>query len=772
MNTSRNICIATCDIVGPIRNGGIGSAYTNLAQLLARAGHKVTVLYALGTYCETRNIPHWQREYRRQGIELVPLPAEHTAGVKGHPALRMSVGVYEWLKTRQFDVVHCHEWRGVGYFTAQAKRQGLCLPNTVLCVGTHSPTLWHLAGMNELATPEDLEVDFMERGSVAMADVLWSPSRYMVQWLRREGWRLPSQVLVLPNVALDLEAAVAHPGSVPRELVFFGRLETRKGLDLFCDALDQLTRQGLTPERVTFLGKSSTIGAESSDEYLARRSKAWPFAWRVDKSLDRHQAMAYLRRAGRLAVLPSRVDNQPYTVIECLGSNIPFIACSTGGIPELVKRADRERTLCAPSAPALSALIARALTAGHAPVTAALASARTDRSWLKWHADAKFRRIIRPPQEAQPPLVSVCLTHYNRPDYLRAAVESIEAQDYPFVEIVLVDDGSTTAEAKAELDRLQPEFDRRGWTIVRQSNRYLGAARNAAVAASSGRYVLFMDDDNLAVPNEISTFVRAAETSGAWILTCFLQVFQDASPTPRGPSSHVWPFLGPAVAPGLLRNAFGDANAFVHRDVFRKIGGFTEDVGVGCEDWEFFARAVLSGIKLEVVPEALVRYRQAATGMLGTTSAHANRMRALRPYLSLLPAQMRSLVHLSGRPSVTTATVAAAPPARLDHVERAVVFGSGEAGRLAIDLAGRCGWSVPWIVDNNQAMWNTDIHERPVKSPESLTQGGFDLVIVASMAGKTAISAQLSRLGLTEGRQFVHFLDPVQVGSFSTQVQL
>ena len=50
--TPLDICIVTCDIVGPIRNGGIGTAYYSMARTLADAGHRVTVLYALGDYCE------------------------------------------------------------------------------------------------------------------------------------------------------------------------------------------------------------------------------------------------------------------------------------------------------------------------------------------------------------------------------------------------------------------------------------------------------------------------------------------------------------------------------------------------------------------------------------------------------------------------------------------------------------------------------------------------------------------------------------------------
>jgi glycosyltransferase involved in cell wall biosynthesis len=66
------------------------------------------------------------------------------------------------------------------------------------------------------------------------------------------------------------------------------------------------------------------------------------------------------------------------------------------------------------------------------------------------------------------------------------AVESVELQDYPAdrYELILIDDGSTHEDVTPYLDLLQPRFDARGWTIVRSTNMYLGAARNKAVTFS------------------------------------------------------------------------------------------------------------------------------------------------------------------------------------------------------------------------------------------------------------------------------------------------
>ncbi|MEO8071266.1 MAG: glycosyltransferase [Acidobacteriota bacterium] len=778
MSTPLDICIVTADFVGPIRNGGIGTAYYNLAYALTGAGHHVTVLYTHGSYCENETIAYWRRKYKRDGMTFVPLP---DTKVHGHPAIRMAYGVYEWLKGRHFDVVHCHEWRGVGFYAALGKRQGLCLQDAVLCVGAHSPGMWCLEGMNQLADAESLEVDYMERRSVALADVLWTPSAHMRDWLLREGWTLPKHVVHEPYILLGLERSRAGAASAGSELVFFGRLETRKGLDLFCDALDRLAARGVMPPHVTVLGKTSTVDGLPSDIYLARRADRWRFPWKIVSTLDRDGAMRYLRQPDRIAVLPSRLDNLPYTVLECLGSGIPFVASAIGGIPEMVRPRDRERVLFALDADALAERLTKVLAIGQGPAAMRVAPACTLENWMAWHEAivALHRRSARVARDRHPlatrhrtaaalPLVTVCLVTRNRPAFLDVALASLRAQSYPRVEVVLVDDGSDDVDAIAHLTTLEPEFRRRGWPIIRQPNRYVGAARNAAAGAARGDYLLFMDDDNIAAPNAVSTFVGAAERSGADVLSCFMHLFRSAQALPARMPPSIWPFLGGALASGVLRNVFGDANSFFRRSVFTRLGGFHEHFGVSGEDWELLARAVLSGFRVDVVPEPLVRYRQSGQGMWHTTSHHANHMRALRPYFELLPAHLRPLVHLTQRERATDA----APPPNLDHVRNAVVFGSGEGGRLALGLASRCGWTVPWIVDNNPAAWNTTAHGLPVKAPASLKRRGVDLVIVASLAGRPSISSQLERMGLAHGKEFVHFLDAVKVQNTTLQLSL
>src|ERR1700761_4420632 len=70
------ICIASCEFIGPIRNGGIGTAYTAMAHALVAAGHDVTLLYTQGERCENETINHWKVFYQKQGLRFIPRPSD------------------------------------------------------------------------------------------------------------------------------------------------------------------------------------------------------------------------------------------------------------------------------------------------------------------------------------------------------------------------------------------------------------------------------------------------------------------------------------------------------------------------------------------------------------------------------------------------------------------------------------------------------------------------------------------------------------------------
>ncbi len=651
----RRVAIAAVDIAGPYHCGGVGAAYHGLALALAEAGHQVTVLYLHHKFHQGDSA-QWRDYFAARGIEFVHHPQAPDTSVWYANRKEASLRCFEWLRSQpEFDVIHFHEWLGLPYYSLLAKRQGLAFGNTLLCVGTHGPLRWSQIGDQTLPVrSEDLVVDFLERNSVELADEVISPSQYLLDWMREDGWKLPARTQVINNLLEPLSAdpsAEKRGNASPeiRELVFFGRLDRRKGLHIFCDAIDRLLA-GEAESRefgITFLGSSVAMDARRSVDYIAGRAHGWRIAPKLLTDFGREQALRYLAEPGRLAVIPSLLDNSPCTVQECLAERIPFIASNRGGILELIDPADRERVTCAPEPARLEDRLRRALDCGHPPArpSAALSGARE--RWLAWHQEAKAPPPQPPAVGNASPLVTICIAHYERPGMLEVMLDSIRRQTYPNLEVVVVDDGSRTPETQQALRELDRDFASHGWLLLRQENAGPGVARDTAARAGRGEYFLFADDDDALLPEAVERFVQVASQTGADAVSCVLKEFEgEVIPDSDDRIKRLLIPLGPALAAGIYGPEFGGTVYLVKRDCYFAVGGFPRSRDVD-EDWEFLLNVVAGEHRLEVIPEGLVWYRVQDESRSRADNRFARNRSRVQIYERLLPPELRDFAALA-----------------------------------------------------------------------------------------------------------------------------
>ena len=351
------VCIVTPEILGPTRNGGIGTAYTSLALILARAEHQVTVLFS-GNEADSGSLADWERSYASTGVMLIPLQHSGRCVMGRSYDSVNSYEVFLWLRDNQasFDIVHFPEWQGLGYYSLLAKHQGIAFRDLTFCVGTHGSTSFVDQAFGYM---EQIAADFMERESVRLADVVLSPSQYLLKWMLEDGWKLPDSVLVSPHAVPDSFLAPmptnsldeANPGRKPiREIVFFGRLQIGKGLILFCDAIDRLRRRNpsIVP-RITFLGKSVPMRGEDSGDYARRRAQPWGVEVSI-LSKDHDDALAYICGEGVLAVMPSLIENSPLHRARVSGPACSFPGFSCGRHPGTDCRMRPREGLCSTAA--------------------------------------------------------------------------------------------------------------------------------------------------------------------------------------------------------------------------------------------------------------------------------------------------------------------------------------------------------------------------------------------------------------------------------------
>ena len=132
------------------------------------------------------------------------------------------------------------------------------------------------------------------------------------------------------------------------------------------------------------------------------------------------------------------------------------------------------------------------------------------------------------------PLVSIIVPVYNVEDYLPSCLESIQAQDYQNLEIIIINDGSTDNSGSI-CDRFAENDDR--IKVVHQVNGGLSAARNAGIGRATGDYIVFVDSDDLLHPSYVSILLNTLTQSCCKLAMCDMQRFQDMPEIVRVPEN-------------------------------------------------------------------------------------------------------------------------------------------------------------------------------------------------------------------------------------------
>lgn len=198
------------------------------------------------------------------------------------------------------------------------------------------------------------------------------------------------------------------------------------------------------------------------------------------------------------------------------------------------------------------------------------------------------------------PLVSAIIPVHNGERYLREAIESILAQTYRPIELVVVDDGSVDRSA-AICQRFA------GIRYVYQPRAGAAAARNRGVNAATGALLSFLDADDLWVREKLVRQVAALE----------------AAPDMDMVLSHVRQFHSPELDPQAKARIAGDGavlaghvgTLLIRRPSFLRVGPFTTEWRVG-EFIDWFARATELGLRQVTLPEVTLLRRLHTRNMM------------------------------------------------------------------------------------------------------------------------------------------------------------
>lgn len=221
-----------------------------------------------------------------------------------------------------------------------------------------------------------------------------------------------------------------------------------------------------------------------------------------------------------------------------------------------------------------------------------------------------------------PAEVTAVITTHARPEHIHEALASVCAETFKDLECVVVDDGGTFEPPAAGSG-----IDVR---VLRGSRLGVAQARNLGLAAARGTFVIFLDDDDVALPNRITTLIDAARRFDADL--CYGLTRRAVAD-----SALTLPHVPTGLMPGgvgfcdVLTCAPHVNSVLVRTSVLRKIGGFDVEAR-HFDDWSAWLRLADQNVVMRCVGEVVAEWRIHGQGL----SAEVMHARAMKTRLTAL----------------------------------------------------------------------------------------------------------------------------------------
>jgi glycosyltransferase involved in cell wall biosynthesis len=650
--------LVSSEYEGIFHNGGVGTHYRTLSQQLAEDGWNVILLltYTDRTFGGRSELAAVKHVFSTKEVrDVLELQSVHDCLLTES---RNDYYDYEGLCSLFFAqaITNCFpdtpvyiefpEMMGTGHRTIQARRSGLLGSSCVTAVTMHSGHEWVFEA-NEKYTAEDpgplWQVCFYERVSFENADLVFFPSHFLKIKMASFGWSTAHAVHMpyfVPVLDLDESARNDLPkvdeNRIP--LVFFGRLEERKGLCTFVEAVKALEPRLLRAIEVVFVGKivplySGPLRHLDSRGYLDRElSGVVPYV--ILSDLYSVEAIRYVNSlATPVVCLTSPQENFPNSALEMGQLPLRLVVSDTGGFRETLDLIGRSSGLYwfePKNGRALSEAIGRALQAdGESP------KAPSRREVIELNRALLARKLgyIRDALDrtahtaAKKPRITIGIIWNERHRHFLDSVKSIKAQYYSPMEVLLLDNRevSNGQERVASWAAIFQEFH------CLRPERVLstGAARNLLAGRAGGDYLLTIDADSILAPFALEKLSAMAAYAGT-VIVCSPELAHDTSETITGPFG--------TYVPGLIREG-RSANGFLLVSLkFLREFPYPEEVVADTEGDEIIWAALATGESIAYYPYPLGERRRAAS----TTgdSDHASRLKRqyqMRQFLAQIP---------------------------------------------------------------------------------------------------------------------------------------
>lgn len=618
----------------PFFGGGIGTYSAITAAMMADEGHEVSV------FINDTSVNNIKVEKQTDLLRVIRFNPSRTGSSNflGHVtnlSYEFAHVVKYFTETEgQPDIIESQEYLGIAYYLLQYK----CLlydwcKDIPILITMHSPSALYMEYNHvPLYKYPNYWICEMERFCLQAADLLVSPTNFMLAELRKRFQLNNQSVVVIPNpfsvtqLLKDNTLSENHNG----QIVFYGKLTFQKGAAHLLKYFKDLWDDGFQRPLYLLGGQDIVYHAEgkSMGDLIKKKYKKYidEGLLKLEGKINPSEIRGRLSKA-EVVIIPSANDNLPYTVLEMMALGKILLISKQGGQSEVID--DNEEGFvfdhAKPESFALQLKKILGLSNNERSSIAEKAFKKVTSIYgpkiIYERKHAEIQRIIssrRAPQvfpfirkrenvsiDGQPlvtkkGLLSIVIPYYNMGEYIHETVQSILQSYYQHKEIIIVNDGSTE---KNSIEQLKQYRQNENFAIIDTINKGLAHSRNLGAERATGEYVAFLDADDRIEATYYSKAISVLQQySNVHFAGCWTRYFDR--------SVKSWPAFVPEPPVILYHNTINSSSLVYKRGSFLENGrNDASMIFQGLEDYDSVISLLEKGCNGIVLPEFLFHYR-------------------------------------------------------------------------------------------------------------------------------------------------------------------
>lgn len=610
----------------PIHGGGISTYCWHTAQMFAEKGHDVTV------FTQDFSVQNVKEEQPFKGCRLIRFRPDQLAqsaclGYEARLSYELSCLLEKYIeKEGPPDYIETQDYMGIGYYTLLKKHLLYsAFKNVPIILTIHAPGFLYLE-YNQAPQYKFPEFWYgeMEKSSIRMADILISPSNYIVDQLKTrmsfkdiKATRVFNPFIPLSKQTTDFER---------NNIAFFGKLTPQKGcLEMF-EYFSKMWDKGFSqPLRIIGGGEHF---------FYPQQMDMIDF---IKKKYHRHVSKGLISFEGnippeklkeRLAkahviITPSIVDNLPYAVLEAMSLGKVVLSSEDGGHTEILKddssgfifshrdknsfekklkyilSLDKERIIEIGKKAQEEVDKNTNYSTVYEKKIQLINSYKPSSNQFNYNRPIQLQNIQPTKSELEKGKLSVVIPFYNLGNYVEETVVSILESHYKKVEILIINDGSSNKSDLTILETLEKKYPVK---VFNKENSGLSDTRNFGAKLAKGEFLAFLDADDTIQPEYYTKAIEIlTHYQNVHFVGCWAKYFEASSDT--------WPTFNPEPPYLCVHNMINSSALVYKTQSFLNFGLNDSRFIYGMEDYDSLISMVKNGARGVSIPETYWNYR-------------------------------------------------------------------------------------------------------------------------------------------------------------------